>query len=286
MLLGQAAQPKAISGTACVRMCGFVDQCSSAESACLQTWAYSHETTLKLFNFYVEWNESDQHRSMALVLDLIIQLHRRNSDSKVTSATKDEMLGNLMSIVTGRSTTPAVKSAIKTLDLFLAKGIFTVAELKASYCLIRQEANGCDDSEVWKLFLADICTWMHYHFVCPMAGRLIVRVYLCLKQKDFAESAEPTIELWQPWLLNLLQQGSSLRESVKNYIVLPLFKADRKEALSLLRKINTQSPDADSSKADLNRNDLVRLLALETGKRIGLVEEPGKESGKISRGPH
>ncbi|KJZ78987.1 hypothetical protein HIM_01760 [Hirsutella minnesotensis 3608] len=286
-LLKAAAQPKSVSGQACVRLCGLVEQLSNADSESLRKWAVSQDVTLRLFNFYVDWNESDHHRSMKLVLDLIAQSIKKNPDKTQASAVKSRLLDALLSIITGRSTKPVAKSAIKTLDHFLTKGVIALSDVHASYLDHRRELAQQDSTQVWKMFSFEIFRWMRLHFVCPTAGRFIVCVYRLLGREDEGQFPGPTIDEWYQWLLDFASQEPALLESIKNYIFLPLFKADRAEGLRFLDKMNQEQPAQPASKLDLDTPALLRLAALETGKKIGLVEEPriggnGVQDGEAS----
>jgi hypothetical protein len=68
----------------------------------------------------------------------------------------------------------------------------------------------------------------------------------------------------------------TLLESIKNYIFLPLFKVDRSEALQFLRRMNEDQAVYGTTELDLDFPALLQLAALETGKKVGLVEEPGE----------
>ncbi|KAL3964384.1 hypothetical protein ACCO45_001388 [Purpureocillium lilacinum] len=255
-LLREAGQPKSVSGQACVRLCGLVEQSSKAVSGDLRKWAFSHDVTLKLFDFFMDWNESDQHRSMKLVLDLVVQLIKRNPQQDSALATKQFLLDNLISIVTGRSTKPVAKSAIKTLDHFLTKGSL----LWTRY--------------VWRLFMLDLFRWLRLHFVCPTAGKFIVSVYRCWHPGGDAETSGPSMRTWYKWLLHFATEEPSLLESIKNYIFLPLLKAERSEALRFLGMMNEDKAVAGAASLDLDMPALLQLAALEAGKKVGLVEEP------------
>lgn len=272
MLLGEAGQPKSTSGNACIRLCGFVEQCSKSQSPQLREWAFSRGVTEKLFTFYVEWNESDQHRSMKLVLDLIVQLRKRNPNTDSAAETEKDLLKTLVSIVIGTSTKPVAKSAIKTIDHFLSKNIFNLDDLRLTYIKCRPQADSSDDNEVWRTFFAEIFQWMQIHFVCATAGRFIVVLYRGLRLRR----PELPVEVWQQWLLSFLAEDPTRLEAVKNYIFVPLFKSDRTEALKFLRGINNHDIITTNQELEMDISTLLQLAALETGKRVGLVEEPGK----------
>ena len=249
-----------------------MEQCSKSQSPPLREWAFSRGVTEKLFTFYVEWNESDQHRSMKLVLDLIVQLCKKNPNTEVAAETEKDLLKTLVSIVIGTSTKPVVKSAIKIIDHFLTKNIFNLDDLRLTYIRCQPQADSSDEIEVWRKFFAEILQWMRIHFVCPTAGKFIVLLYRGLRSRQ----PELPVEMWHQWLLNFLAEEPGLLEAVKNYIFVPLFKSDRTEALKFLRGINNHEVITTTQDLDMDISTLLQLAALETGKRVGLVEEPGK----------
>ncbi|KAL6403743.1 hypothetical protein AUP68_13113 [Ilyonectria robusta] len=273
-LLDNAAQPRSASGNSCVKLCGFVEQASKSRSQVLRVWAFTRDITLKLFNFYIEWNESDNHRSMRLVLELLPRLIRRNPDEDASQLTKGGILDNLVSIVAGISAKPLAKSAIKALDHLLTKDIVSVEEIYSSYVTLQQKEVSSDSLEVWKDIFFELFHWMRLHFVCPVAGRFIVVLYRALRRRTPEKPADLTIEIWHQWLLEALTEESSILEPVKNYIFLSLFKADKSEALLFLRRMNNYEAVSASTSLDLDIPALLQLAALETGKKVGLVEEP------------
>ncbi|KAJ4170239.1 hypothetical protein NW754_006379 [Fusarium falciforme] len=281
-LLEGASQPRGASGNSCVKLCGFVEQSSKSRSQDLRLWAFSRDVTIRLFDFYVEWNESDNHRSMKLVLDLIPQLIRRNPAEEAGQATKSAILDNLVSIVTGKSTKPLAKSAIKALDHLVTKNIVTLEEIRSSYVTLQQKDTSVKTSEVWKSFIFELFHWMTLHFVCPTAGRFIVCIYRGLRRRDQETPVELTVETWHKWLLEAVNEEPSILESIKNYIFLPLFKADKAEALDFLKRMNEHEAVSAGAEIDLNLPALLQLAALEIGKKVGLVEEPALGNDKTS----
>ncbi len=65
-------------GGSCQRLCGFVEQCLKSKYEPVRQWAFTEEVIRKLFEFYLEWYEHDPHRSMRLVLDLLVICLARN----------------------------------------------------------------------------------------------------------------------------------------------------------------------------------------------------------------
>lgn len=278
-ILGEAAQPRSVSGNACVRLCGFVERASKSESQTLQLWAFSRHVAFRLYDFYIDWNEFDHHRSMRLVLDLIAQLLRRNPDNKPALDIRNSLLDSLISIVIGRSTKPVAKSALKTLDYFLLKGAFNLDDVKATHLSYHQELSDATDIEIWRVFTTELLQWTRLHFICPAAGKFIVSLFRALRQRGHEDSTGLGIDTWHKWLLDFLSEEPSLLENFKNYIFSPFFKADRPESLKFLQHVNqNESGSAIAAGSDdFGASALLTLAALEMGKKVGLVEEPCKE---------
>ncbi|KAI6785747.1 uncharacterized protein J7T54_006086 [Emericellopsis cladophorae] len=241
----------------------FVEQCSKSHAPSLQQWAFSGDVSKKAFTFYIEWNETDQHRSMKLVLDLLAQLDKRNPDTQAARATRDDLLNCLISILTGKSTKPVVKSAIKTIDHFLAKNVFTLEDLRDTHVKCRSLPGSTDEAETWRRLFADIIYWARMRTTSPVTGKLIVNLYRVLRTREGQWVIEPS--RFHQWLLDFIQDDLSALEDVKNYIFLPMFKVDRAESLRYLKAVS----DVDNAAWDLNQQvsmpTLLQLAALETG---------------------
>lgn len=272
-LHGEAAQPKSVSGNACVKLCGFVEQASKSQSADIQQWAFSYDVVEKLFTFYIEWNEYDHHRSMRLVLDLIAHLLQKNPQLEQSAATKKTLLDNLISIIVGRSTKPVAKSAIKTVEHFVSKNVFALEDIRKCY-QVYYEGTETNPLFVWGSFVSHLFNWMRLHFVSPAAGKFIVCLYRYLRQGNDGPSAVPSVDVWHWWLLDFLNKEPLLVERIKNYIFIPLFKLDRPETLLFLQRMNELRPVSETSKEAVDTAALLQLAALETGKKVGLVDEP------------
>ena len=230
-----------------------------------------------LFDFYVEWDESDHHRSMRLVLDVIIQLLKENPDAEAANATRHKLLTSTVSIIIGTVTKPAAKSALKTLDYFLTKGVLTVDGLKSFYVACRPspsaEAQSEPDLEPWRSFFGELFHWTGLHFVSQTAGKLMVTLYLGLRLRGKTTDSVLPIQTWLDWLLPALKDDPTLLETMKIYFFFPLFKADSEQAIMLLQTVMNREAIA-SEDLSLDIPALLRLVVLETGKKVGLVEEP------------
>ncbi|KAJ0314936.1 hypothetical protein COL5a_012176 [Colletotrichum fioriniae] len=279
-LLSLAAQPKGVSGNSCVKLCGFVEQSSKSDKPALRQWAFSKEPSLGLFNFFIKWNETEQHRSMKLVLDLLPSLIRRNPDQAVSDLVKTTILDTLISIIGPQSTKPLVKSSLKAMDYFAGKSVFSVDDIAASYRRTQPECTWASDIALWEDFFGQMLDWMTMHYVCPTTGKFIVTIFRALRQQSLktpqAAGAEHfSVEMWLRWVQAAIAKTPSLLEGIKTYVFLPLFKDDRKDSVQILEQINSMWSTSGSAVAELDTLAQLNLAVLEVGKKVGMVEEPG-----------
>ncbi|KAF9875574.1 hypothetical protein CkaCkLH20_06955 [Colletotrichum karsti] len=277
-LLSLAAQPKGVSGNSCVKLCGFVEQCSKSSKPALQAWAFSKEPSLSLFNFFIKWNETEQHRSMKLVLELLPSLMRRNPDPAVAELVKTTVLDTLISIIGPQSTKPLLKSSLKAMEFFASK-IFTVEDIAASYRRTQPSCAFESEMALWQDFFRQMLDWMTMHYVCPTAGKFIVTIFRALRQRSLKNHQEGgadefSVVAWLRWVQSAIDATPSLLEGVKTYIFLPLFRDDRKDSVQILQQINS-SWSASNSGVELDTLAQLNLAVLEVGKKVGMVEEPG-----------
>lgn len=249
-------------------------RCYKSESASLRQWAVSPEVVEKLFNSYVEWDESDQRKSARTLLDLVAQLLRENPSHEDATATTDVIMKDLMFVIRGTSTKPIIKAAIKACEYLLAKGVLTLQDLRRVYTKSCSQENSMKGPSVWPKFFAELLQWIRVPTVCPLAGKLVVALYRALRAEDHTSDLYLQVDTFKHWLLDLLIQDTAMLEPIKNYIFGPLFKGDRQEAINFLKSLDLGQ--LTNLKDGLNLPQLFQLAALEAGKRVGFVEEPGK----------
>lgn len=220
----------------------------------------------------MDWNEYDHHRSMKLVLDLVAHLLTKNPSEQDAVATTKSLVHSLVAIILGKSTKPVAKSAMKTLEHFLVKKVVSAVEVRECYRSFNPTSKDCKTIDVWGSFMVDLFNWMRLHFVSPAAGKLILCIYRQLRQGADGVDGTPSIEDWHSWLLEFLNREPEHLERVKNHVFLPLFTADRKEALVFLQRMAELKPV--SGAAGVDTPALLQLAVLEIGKKAGLVEEP------------
>ncbi|EPE03524.1 heat repeat protein [Ophiostoma piceae UAMH 11346] len=290
-LLDRCSKSRVSSVNACAKLCGFVQHCAraAATTPAAASWAFRDTTTLRLFHFYIEWNEKDQHRSLKLVLDLVALLVTQNPDAATKAALRATILQTLVAIISHKSTRPLVKSSIGSLHHLLSKGVYQYEEVAQAYRAEKEAASQeePDDAtpapmsidspslDVWQQFVDDMFAWMTLHYVCPVAGKLLVAVFAYLRT-SVDESRRPvfpgfTVDLWLQWLRDGLTAHPGILEDVKLYFFIPLFKADRTSSLQLLETLNKHS---DASLGTTSAA-VLQLAALEVGKKAGLVDDPG-----------
>ncbi|CAK7233882.1 hypothetical protein SCUCBS95973_008746 [Sporothrix curviconia] len=306
-LLANSAKSRVSSVNACAKLCGFVQHCATrpAEAGSLERqpnpateWAFQASTTLRLFHFYIEWNEKDQHRSLKLVLDLVALLVVQNPNGPTRTALRDEILQTLVAIISRKSTRPLVKSSFGSLHYLLGKGVYQFEEVARAYSreMGDDAATASQPSlAVWQRLVADMFAWMTLHYVCPVAGKFLVAVFTYLQtaasETDPPLFAEFTVERWLQWLRNGLSAHPTILEDVKLYFFIPFFKTDRARSLQLLEILNKNQLSttiAESETAGASKGfdaALLQLAALEVGKKAGLVDDPGLNlAGKPAKG--
>lgn len=232
---------------------------------------------MRLFDFYVEWNEHDQHRSMRLVLDVLTTAFSRNADPEAGKAIKTIILDTLLSIITRQSTRPLVKSSLHCVVHFLGKQAVTLDDVAATYRRVDPAVRDLPPLALWKSLISTMFSWMDLHYVCPIAGKFIVNVFTGLANAA-ADGGHPQLDgygarTWQEWIQDGLRSHMHRLESVKTYVLVPLFSADRRSSLEFLKLYNGQNLETkDALSGDWA---LFRLAVLEVGKKSGLVDEPG-----------
>jgi hypothetical protein len=235
-----------------------------------------------LFNFYVEWNEKNQNRSMRQVLELLSSLIARNPNELTSEAIKKAVLARNLSIITHQTAQSLVKPAFKVLECFLNKKTVTTKELLEAYKIYISEHGTShkteipSDASLWDSFILGVFDWMVLPDVSPAAGKFLVTLFKELKPA--AGSSDEHLgdysTLWQRWIRNGLAKDPSAFENVKNYLFPPLFKIDRPGSLAFLESLNRQRPISALQGQDVDAHSLLQLAAMDVGKKAGLVEEP------------
>lgn len=261
-------------------MCGFVQLCAKSKEEPLRQWAFSEEIANNLLNFYIEWNEKDAHRSMRLVLDVLSTLMPQNPDTQVREAVKEDILSTLVSIIGRESMRPLVKSCLSCLNHLLMKSIFTLDDVVRQYRKLRPDLSGELDIILWQEWVAEVFRWMKLHYVCPVAGKLLVLVFSGL----YSPSGEPAktscaefnVGIMRRWVETAISTNHDLLENVKNYLLAPLIKFDRTLSIAFLEELNNRRPEESINSGELDVAALLHLAALEIGKKSSVVDDPSK----------
>ncbi len=284
-LLDRSAKSRATSVNACAKLCGFVQHCArSTARPAVAAWAFRETTALRLFHFYMEWNEKDQHRSLKLVLDLVALLILQNQSPATQARLRNEIIQTLVAIISHKSTRPLVKSAVGSLHYLVGKGVYGFEEVAQAYSREastrnQETAPPSPSLAIWQHFVKDMFAWMTLHYVCPVAGKLLVAVFKYL-QTAVGDKGTPlfpsfTVELWLEWLRDGLSTQPGILEDVKLYFFIPLFRADRTNSLEMLESLNQHQLSPNARNDDAEMAATLQLSALEVGKKSGLVDDPG-----------
>lgn len=251
-------------------------------------WAFSEKTSQALFNFFIEWNEKDQHRSMRLVLDLLTFLITQNPSSQVRDTVKADFLHTTVAIIARKSTRPLVKSCITALGHLLSKSVLTLDDVAQTYQSMRPDLAEQPAIILWQEWVVEIFRWMELHYVCPVAGKFLGIIFSGLYGSSpyCGRNGERTLALdsttIRRWLETALAANPDLLESIKNYFLAPLFKSDRALSIALLKELHHVQPEdgAHARSGELDTAALLHLAALELGKKAAIVDEPGQTKAK------
>ncbi|KAI1766390.1 putative death-receptor fusion protein-domain-containing protein [Hypoxylon sp. FL1150] len=270
-LLQGAAKPRQSSGNACVKLYGFVEQCSKSSQEALRDFAFAKSTALKLFDFFMEWNEQDSHRSMRLVLDYLAYSIIKNPAHKVGASLKATILNNTLSTITQQSSRPSIKSAILALDYFVQKKLVYLSHVLEIYRQIHGLSP--DKDALWNTFIAKIFAWMELHYVCPIAGKLLVTIFT--SSWDEGRDIRHQPEKWHEFIYKGMQLDIEYLEPIKLYIFVPLFKTDRTGSLKYVHHLTSLQRLTGNNSSSWDLNSMLWLAMLEAGKKVGAVDEPG-----------
>ncbi|ORY63566.1 putative death-receptor fusion protein-domain-containing protein [Pseudomassariella vexata] len=274
-LFQSAARPKQSSGNACVKLCGFIELCARSASTPLSKFAFAEETAWDLFNFFIEWNEQDQHRSMRLVLDFLKLFISNNPDPEVGKVIKTRVLNDTISMIALQSTRPSVKSAMTALDHFLQKKLLNLPDVLDIYRHVHRIPSSQDVT--WDEFITKIFNWMDMQYVCPQAGKLLVTIFTSPWSEDEETRFFP--DSWHKFLRKALFTNTELLEPIKLYVLVPLFKSDRTQSLAYVNYLFTLQTLTSKDNNDIDVNSVLWLATLEAGKKVGVVDEPDIEPG-------
>ncbi|KAH8653169.1 putative death-receptor fusion protein-domain-containing protein [Tricladium varicosporioides] len=280
-LLQNASQPRHASGNACIKLCYFIEQCRNSGSLTLQNLAFSKQTCLDLFNFYLEWNEKNQNRSMRQVLELLSSLVARNPNEATAQILKKTLIQRVLSIIGRRESQVLVKPAFKSLECFLSKKTISPEELIREYDTNLQpssvetlDLSNASSSGSWDSFISEVFKWLAPADVSPATGKFLVTLFKHLKDPtDDRKSFKTRSSLWQHWIRKGLANNPQILENVKNYLFPALFKTDRPGSLEFLRDLNQSKLISDIQIQDIDSHALLQLASIEVGKKTGLVEE-------------
>ncbi|KAI5868026.1 putative death-receptor fusion protein-domain-containing protein [Durotheca rogersii] len=270
-LLSCAEKPKQSSGNACVKLHGFVEQCSKSTHSSLRNFAFAESTALRLFDFFMEWNEQDSHRSMRLVLDFLAHSISKNPVPEVGDSIKEVVLNIAVSAITQQTSRPSVKSAMAALDFVIQKRLVYVCRVLDVY----QQVHGLssDVEALWDPVISKIFAWMELHPVCPIAGKLLVTVFTSPWYEGSDARHQP--DAWHEFIYKGLRMNTEYLEPIKLYVFIPLFKADRVGSLVYLNHLYSLQRLTTKSSESWDPNSMLWLAMLEAGKKAGVVNEPG-----------
>lgn len=217
---------------------------------------------------------------MRLVLELLSTLMPQNPDTQVREAVKEDVLSTLVSIIGRESMRPLVKSCLSCLNHLLLKSVFTLSDVLRRYRRLRTDLAKEQDIILWQGLVAELFSWMKLHYVCPVAGKLLVIVFSGLYSPpgDLTKtvSAEFDVGTMRRWVETAVSANPDLLENAKNYLLAPLIKYDRALSIAFLEELNNGRPEECTNSAELDVAALLHLAALEIGKKSSVVDDPSE----------
>ncbi|KAI0971132.1 putative death-receptor fusion protein-domain-containing protein [Xylaria arbuscula] len=272
-LLSHASQPKQSSGAACSKLCGFVENCSKSTSSVLKRFAFAQATSMKLFNYFIEWNEQDAHRSMRLALDYIVSSILWNPDVEISKSIKNSVLHDTISTITLQAPRPSTKSCMIAIDHFLQKKIVYLDEVIYIY----QHLHADVQEATWDSFVSHVFAWMELQHVWTVAGKLLVTILTLPWNRD-DKSSRHHPDTWHKFILSGLKTNLELLEPIKVYIFMPLFRTDPPSTLIYLDELTSLQKLTKNDNQSWDINAMLWVALLEAGKKTGVVGEPDYNS--------
>ncbi|GAW11119.1 hypothetical protein ANO14919_004590 [Xylariales sp. No.14919] len=273
-LLSHAAQPKQSSGSACSKLCGYVETCSKSDSPVLKSFAFSRSTSVKLFNYFIEWNEQDAHRSMRLALDYIVSSIMWNPDTEVSKSIKSSILHHTISVIVLQASRPSTKSSMIAIDHFLQKKVVYLAEVLHVY---RHLKGTCGREATWDSLISRVFAWMESQHLWTVAGKLLVTILTQPWHQD-DKSSRHHPDTWHRFFLSGLKINHELLEPIKVYIFMPLFRADPTSTLMYLNELTSLQKLTTNGSQGWDISAMLWVALLEAGKKAGVVGEPNYDS--------
>ena len=219
---------------------------------------------------------------MRQVLELTSSLIALQPDKDISASVKRAILKRTLTTINHRAAQPLVKPAFKSLECFLGKSSISIKDLMNSYEVeeglpgISTDQDSLLDSPYWDDFVSGVFDWMAMPDISPAAGKFLVTLFGQLRKlsNESESSNSKYTVLWQRWVRKGLKKNPAALENVKNHLLSPLFKLDRPGSLAFLGDLNEQRPASNLRRPELDSHSLLRLAAMEVGKKAGLVEEP------------
>lgn len=212
---------------------------------------------------------------MRLVLDVLAMFLTRHPDVEVADRLQVEFAYGALSIVSGKSTKPLVKSALRLLSYLFGKKLIGLDGLARSYAKAAGLGPDIEGRPLWRKFFAQLFGHMKAQSMSTVAAKFIVDVHLALRRLPELDPSHLTVAAWQKWVVAALTAHPQLLETIKLYVFVPIFKEDRGGALEYLNQMVKMQYvlSNDGAKFDLAKN--LQLAALDAGKKVGIVEQPG-----------
>ncbi|KAI1268651.1 hypothetical protein F5Y18DRAFT_376294 [Xylariaceae sp. FL1019] len=276
-LLIIASKPKQLSGSACSKLCGFIESCSKSLSNVLKDFAFSEVTVRRLFDFFIEWNEQDAHRSMRLVLDYVVLAIKLNPDPAIGSSIRTNILNDTISVITLEASKPSTKSSMIALDHLIATKVVYLSEVLSHYQTLTEDVLRHDAG--WDTFVSRVFAWMDSQNVWTAAGKLLATILTQPWYEDGSDTKHNP-DAWHDFISKALQTNLDLLEPIKVYLLMPLCRADPVATLAYIDMLTKTQKLTANDTHGWNLDAMLWVAMLEAGKKTGIVSDPVNGTAK------
>lgn len=279
-LLRNASESTEFSGHSCVPLCGFLQHYMKSQHRTSREWMFNKALALDLYKFYVEGYENDPSRSMRLVLDVLALCISRNPNADTGREIKQSILRTLVTTIVRKLNMPWAKPSLQSLNVFLTKKLVGIDDLAQAFREVEPSAGSAGEVDSWRALIARLFSWMAFSNLCPITGKVIIQLYS--EMAKVAKTVQPgttcdvfSVVHFKGWLLDASVEHPDILEDIRHYVLTPLFKSDKTSALELLCLFNSRLESLASAGPGLDTALLLQLAVLQTGKKTGLVSDPG-----------
>ncbi|KZF21661.1 hypothetical protein L228DRAFT_283801 [Xylona heveae TC161] len=288
---------------ACNVLCGFLDKGKVSRVHEFRLICFDLRRWEKLFSIYLERSNNAKIKSMRQVLttltSLIVDSQNPFSESSIV---REDAITRLVRIMIGQELFPRWKAALQALEFFISKEVVSIKELldivsarfddASIYNSERLATNQSKHVEsaphlieskpnfnLIEIFILHALTWIPHLDVAPAAGHLVSTFFKKLRaQKDSNYyRSDSHLPLWAFPLQESIRKYPESLETFKHHVFPGLFSISGSDYVSFLKYLHLDDFLSGASVEEEDVGASTLFSALEVGKEMGLVSEPGDD---------